>query len=363
MRIDLRKEDHFDLWRLENIDAQYGALVSDIIAHGTDEHDADRSEDSWRMLLNCMHLLHNTALSFPALLCKSTNIGTAIKEICWMANGSTNVKDLDSKIWNEWAGFDGSIGWGYGRMMRALPDEKVLYTQNVEGTNFTEAEIARQTDEITRCRDAGYRDRMIQQGEFLLRGTIDQMLNSLLMIKARSRSRRNIVRTFNPAFLPLQNLPPCHTDMTFNVTKARDYEQHQMEQRGDDVSSDSLHISVQLRSSDTCLGRPFNVAQYSALHHLFAVHAGLNIGSFCLKSDNTHIYTHHLEDAKQIPQRVDTMIKEAIEANKVPTYPTLFVDPEVKAMDSKALLDNMCLDMFRWTDYNPQPHIPFRVTT
>jgi thymidylate synthase len=196
----------------------------------------------------------------------------------------------------------------------------------------------------------------------LVEGQIDQLLNALIAVRNRSRSRRIMVRTFNPTFLGLQNLPPCHTDVTFNVTKARDYERAQMKVRGDIVSEDSLHITVHLRSSDVALGRPFNVAHYSAMHHMFAIYAGLNIGSFCIASTNTHIYSHHIEGMKQIPIRVADMVKEAIETNIVPKYPTLYVDPEIRKMEPKELLDSVNLGMFRWTDYEPLPHIPFRVT-
>lgn len=356
-----KNEDHFNLWCAENVDVQFGDLMEAIISDGTEEHDVGRTDDKWLTLIDCSTKFHNTALNFPAPLSKTLNLRAAIDEICWMARGETNIQTLNSKIWNEWASKDGSIGWGYGRMMRAIPDVKLLFSHGTNEHRLSEPEQARQMEEINRLSALGYEHEYLGHERHLLTGTVDQLLNALLQVKARSRSRRIMVRTFNPTFLSMQNLPPCHTDITFNVTTARDYEKRQMQARGDIPSEDSLHITVHMRSSDVCLGRPFNVAQYSALHHAFATYCGLNIGSFCLTSTNTHIYTHHVNGAKEQIKRIADIVKQAHE-DGMPLYPVLYVDPDVRNLSPKEFLDTLNVDMFRWTTYQPMSAIPFRVT-
>ncbi len=115
-------------------------------------------------------------------------------------------------------------------------------------------------------------------------------------------------------------------------------------------------------SSDVFLGRPFNVSQYSAIHHLFAQYSDLNIGTFCVSSVNTHIYEKHIPAINKYLEQWDEIVEEAIEANEAPEYPLLLVNPDIKDLSPKELLDNLSTDMFKMTDYNPAPAIKAKVT-
>lgn len=357
-----KPEDRAD-WELGSIDAQMASLYKYVLATGTMEHDPERSHERWLTVMDESHKLFNTAVAFPVPLGKRLNYAAAIDEICWMFRGETNVNTLNSKIWKEWASEDGSIGHGYGRMIRALPDTKILQVGAVDGRpDLSPTEYARQQRELIRARNNNYDVRQLENNLFLIDGTIDQLRNALEAIVHSSRSRRVKVQTFMPQYLSMQNLPPCHTDFTFNVTSATDYERTLMARSGRPPQKTTLNLSVQMRSSDLALGRNFNVAQYSAIHHLFSQYAGHNIGQFSLNSVNTHIYEKHIPAIRTYLDQWTEVVEESIEANEAPQYPILLVDPNIAELSITELLNTMNVDMFRLTEYTPAPAIKAEVT-
>ncbi|MGK3945355.1 thymidylate synthase, partial [Streptomyces caeruleatus] len=61
--------------------------------------------------------------NFPLFTKKFVNFNAIVKELLWFLSGSNNINDLDSNIWNEWSGEDGSIGNMYGTIFRNLNGE------------------------------------------------------------------------------------------------------------------------------------------------------------------------------------------------------------------------------------------------
>ena len=58
---------------------------------------------------------YNLAEEFPALTLRPTALKSAFDELLWIWQKKSNrVKDLNSRIWNEWTGEDGTIGKAYG---------------------------------------------------------------------------------------------------------------------------------------------------------------------------------------------------------------------------------------------------------
>ena len=82
-------------------------------------------------------------------------------------------------------------------------------------------------------------------------------------------------------------LPPCHVLIQFHVTNGNE-----------------LSASMYQRSGDVGLGVPFNIASYSFLIHLLAVHCNLVAKEFIYHLGNCHIYDDHIEPLKnQITNR------------------------------------------------------------
>jgi len=217
---------------------------------------------------------------FPLLTTKKLHLKSIIYELLWFLKGDTNVKYLQEngvRIWNEWADENGDLGHIYGYQWRSWPDYNG--------------------------------------------GHIDQIQQSVDMIKNNPDSRRNIVSSWNVADLPNMNLPPCHAFFQFYVADGK------------------LSLQLYQRSADIFLGVPFNIASYALLLKMMAQATGLKEGDFVHTLGDAHIYSNHLEQVRlqltRDPRRL----------------PQMKINPDVKDIFSFKYED------FVLEGYDPHPHI------
>lgn len=78
------------------------------------------------------------------------------------------------------------------------------------------------------------------------------------------------------------------------------------------VQGGKLNLHVKQRSGDVCLGLPFNVLQYHALHVVMAKVSDLELGTMFWNIDNAHIYDRHMERA--VEQVTAPMTEEVLKA-------------------------------------------------
>lgn len=185
---------------------------------------------------------HSLSEEFPILTLRPTNLKAAIDEILWIwQKKSSNIKDLNSRIWDSWANEDGSIGKAYGYQLGI----KHLY----------------------------------KEGEF------DQVDRLLFDLKNNPYSRRLIVNMYNHDDLHEMNLYPCAYSMTFNVT------------------GNKLNAILNQRSQDVLLANNWNVCQYSVLVMMFAQAIGLEAGEFVHVIADAHIYDRHVPLVRELIAR------------------------------------------------------------
>lgn len=181
---------------------------------------------------------------FPLLTTKKLHLKSIIHELLWFLAGDTNVRYLQDngvRIWNEWAGPDGSLGHIYGYQWRSWPDY-----------------------------DGGF---------------IDQISQAVETIRHNPDSRRIIVSAWNVADLDRMNLPPCHAMFQFYVADGR------------------LSLQLYQRSADSFLGVPFNIASYALLCMMMAQVCGLQPGEFIHTFGDVHIYLNHLHQVDRLLER------------------------------------------------------------
>ncbi|KRE83949.1 thymidylate synthase [Paenibacillus sp. Soil766] len=194
----------------------------------------------------------NLSEGFPLLTTKKLHIKSIVHELLWFISGSTNVQYLRENgvtIWDEWADENGNLGRVYG---------------------------------------AQWRTWLAPNGQ-----VIDQIEKLIHQIKTNPDSRRHLVSAWNPAEVDHMALPPCHYAFQFYVANGR------------------LSCMFQMRSVDTFLGLPFNLASYALLTHMIAQQCNLEVGDLIWNGGDVHIYQNHVEQVnKQLgrePQELPTL--------------------------------------------------------
>ena len=182
---------------------------------------------------------YNLNEEFPILTIRKTFFKSCVDELLWIwQKKSNNIKDLNSKIWNQWADENGSIGKAYGYQLGV----KHIY----------------------------------REGEF------DQVDRVLFDLKNNPSSRRIMTNIYNFADLHEMNLYPCAYSMTFNV------------------SGDTLNGILNQRSNDMLTANNWNVVQYAILLIMFAQVSGLKVGELVHVIADAHIYDRHIPMVKEI---------------------------------------------------------------
>ena len=220
---------------------------------------------------------------FPLLTTKKVHLKSIIYELLWFLAGDTNIgylKEHKVSIWDEWADENGDLGPVYGKQWRRWT-----------GPN----------------------------------GQVDQIANAVRQIKEHPESRRIIVIAFNPADLPEVAPPACHTLFQFYV------------------NGDRLSLQLYQRSADLMLGVPFNIASYSLLLMMVAQVTGLKPYEFVHTFGDLHIYSNHIEGAKEQLSREPRAL------------PKMTINPDVNDIFSFKYED------FTLSDYDPHPHIKFEI--
>ena len=230
---------------------------------------------------------------FPLVTTKKTHLKSIIHELLWFVKGETNIaylKENGVSIWDEWADENGELGPVYGKQWRSW-----------EGPN----------------------------GE-----VVDQLAQLLDEIKTNPDSRRLVLSAWNPLVLPdvgkspkenaaegKQALPPCHCLFQFYVADGK------------------LSCQLYQRSGDVFLGVPFNIASYSLLTLMMAQVCNLKPGDFVHTFGDVHLYSNHVEQAKEQLSRDPRPL------------PTMKINPKVTS------LFDFCYDDFELVGYDPHPHI------
>jgi thymidylate synthase len=217
---------------------------------------------------------------FPVTTTKKLHLRSIIHELLWFIQGDTNIKYLKDngvRIWDDWADENGDLGPVYGYQWRSWP--------NPDGSS---------TDQITKV--------------------IDSIINN-------PYSRRHVVSAWNPSFIDDMALPPCHCLFQFHVSEGK------------------LNCQLYQRSADTFLGVPFNIASYSLFTMMMAQVCGLQPGEFVHTFGDVHLYSNHLEQAREQISRTPGEL------------PKMLINPDVKS-----LFDFRHED-FTLVNYEPQPHI------
>lgn len=243
-------------------DEQYIPLISEIIEKG------ELKEN--RTGVNAFSLPHKMLQfdledEFPLLTTKFVGLKTAIKEMLWIWQDQSNSVELlrnkyNVTIWDEWERKDGTIGLAYGYQL---------------GKEYKYFDVL--VENVAKLKKEGKikNYRLGKNGEIYM-SQVDKLIYDLHFNKD---SRRMVVSLWNVEDLNNMALQPCAFLTEWNVTNGK------------------LNLLLNIRSSDTLVGLPYNMAQYAFLLLLMAQTCGLKPGLFTIMINDAHVYENHLRGA------------------------------------------------------------------
>lgn len=255
----------------------YLDLMRHVLEHG--EEKADRTGTGTRSVFG-WQMRFDLEAGFPLLTTKKLHTRSIIHELLWFLRGDTNIaylKENGVSIWDEWADAEGELGPVYGKQWRRW--------QTADGRS------------------------------------IDQVARLVEGLKEHPDSRRHIVSAWNPGEIDGMALPPCHALFQFHVAGGR------------------LSCQLYQRSADIFLGVPFNIASYALLTMMVAQICGYRPGDFVWTGGDCHLYSNHLDQAREQLQRTPRAL------------PRMKIDPAVTDLFA------FRFEHFSLEDYDPLPHI------
>ncbi|MFU1520063.1 thymidylate synthase [Vreelandella alkaliphila] len=265
----------------EALEQPYLDLMRTVMEQGVDRD--DRTGVGTRSVFG-HQMRFDLSRGFPLLTTKKLHLRSIIHELLWFLKGDTNIgylKEHGVRIWDEWADESGNLGPVYGYQWRSWPSPNG--------------------------------------------GSVDQISNVLEQIRKTPQSRRLIVSAWNPGQVDEMKLPPCHCLFQFYVANGR------------------LSCQLYQRSADIFLGVPFNIASYALLLSMVAQVTGLEPGEFVHTLGDAHLYSNHLEQAREQLSRTP----------KAP--PRLSLNPQVTN------LFDFTFDDINIEEYESHPHIKAEV--
>lgn len=258
---------------------------------------------------------------FPLLTTKKVPFKLILSELLWFIAGDTRLKTLllnNNHIWDEWP-------YKWYLKSNNLPIPTVNSPEWTAGMKEFTAKILaddafeKEYGNIGPVYGYQWRSWPDPKG-----GVVDQLTKVIEQIKKSPDSRRLIISAWNPADIDEMakaGLPPCHCLFQFKVLDGK------------------LSCQLYQRSCDSFLGLPFNIASYSLLTMMIAQVTGLELGEFIWTGGDTHIYTNHFDQVKELLSREERAL------------PTMKINPDIKDIYDFKMED------FEVIGYDPHPAI------
>jgi thymidylate synthase len=353
---------------MNKLDKQYTDLLQTILEHGVDKE--DRTGTGTRSIFGYT-IRHNMKDGFPLLTTKKMSFRTILIELLWFLQGRTDLRYLLENNCHIWTGdaykvYDKDFDWEH-------PPFSAPYPPRLTIKEF-ENKIISNDDFNSRYGDLGpiygkqWRNWIMYVKSTKVDGvysqcTIDQIQNSINLLKTDPDSRRNIVSSWNVGELDQMVLPPCHYgfqvytrelsikerlehfeeffDCTTNSENMNEHEIH-IELSKSNIPTRAISLMWNQRSVDTFLGLPFNIASYGLLLMMIADEVGMVPDQLIGSLGDVHLYSNHLDAANEqigrdltdeeryniwFDNNYETGMERFFDSNNLPDYENPYYDP------------------------------------
>jgi len=294
---------HQVLKRTRHGERQYLDLIGKILTDG--ETTVGRNGPTRSLFVE--HMTWDLRQGFPLLTTKKMFLRGIVEEFLFFIRGDTDAKILSDKRINIWNGntsreFIDSRNLSYAE---GITGPMYVYQWRRFGAPYTIGDDNRPLPPIPGV-------------------GVDQLAQVIDLIKNDPTSRRILLTTYNPAQADEGVLYPCHS-ITVQFSVRNNY----------------LDMFCFNRSQDTFLGVPYNIASSALLLMSVAKLSGTIPRYLNMTMGDTHLYSSHLENAKEQMERVPYKL------------PTLII-PE---MDSLEDLERVSFVDFKLEKYIAHPTI------
>lgn len=319
---------------------QYLELVEEILADG------DVKDDRTGVGTYALHgtmMRYDLRRGFPIVTTKRVNFKAVVAELLWFIKGSTNIKDLEAKIWDEWAQNkeihgEGDVGPIYGFQWRhwgapwmpnvSLPKTGLVRASAQEQMSARLRLQAVQTGKVAThmVKDVGFD---VGPMRYIIPPGLDSLEKARLEAELKSDNPdMNLIASYNPqpeygGDRLLRDLLTGEREATLGgidqlAAAIESIRKNPQSRRivitawnPSDISDMALppcHMFFQLhpspsghldltmyqRSCDMALGVPFNISSYALLLSLIANECRLKPRWFTHMLGDAHVYKNHV---------------------------------------------------------------------
>ena len=311
------------------LDKQYTDLLQDILDNGVTKQDRT---GTGTLSVFGRQIRHNMKDGFPLLTTKKMPFKTIVTELLWFLKGDTNIKYLVDNGCHIWDGdcynfYRKTIGREFFENTKELRKWACVegpggYTKEEFINKIkTNDEFAKKWGELGPIYGKQWRswegngspltkDYEGNVSSYLVK-PIDQIANSINLLKTNPDSRRLMVNAWNVGELDQMVLPPCHYGFQVYTRELTWDERHELAETKyqiDDVDdvldkegvpTRAISLMWNQRSVDTFLGLPFNIASYGLLLEIIAKAVNMVPDELIGNLGDTHLYSNHIEQAKE----------------------------------------------------------------
>jgi len=291
------------------LDKQYQNLLSLILETGSEKEDRT---GTGTLSLFGQQIRHNMSKGFPLLTTKKLSLKTIVTELKWFLKGDTNIKYLVDNKCNIW---NGDAYKNYRSKFQPTtdqftPDTIKEFINKIE----TDDRFVEDWGDLGPIYGKQWRDWTVESG--YKNQWVDQIKVLINNLKENPDSRRHIVSAWNVGELDQMTLPPCHYGFQCYVSDLSPLEIIDQAKKDGlwkytipkgirlgelqkDFKTKKLSLMWNQRSVDTFLGLPFNIASYGMLLTLLSEEVGMIPGDLIGNLGDTHLYSNHIEQAKE----------------------------------------------------------------
>lgn len=325
--------------------------MQDVIDNGFDH--ADRTGVGRRSVFGRQYRF-DLQKGFPLVTTKKVNIRNIIIETLWFLSGSTRSLDLEEQgvnIWKQWTPTEDDATAFIEKLKSNLKSTSLITNApelcevaGVSSWAYMESEIR------TRVGTIGPLYGAVWRGNYPVgirkRGP-DQIANLIRNLKSSPFHSRHCVTAWIPHLLPDSHYSPIENVLMGNGALAPCHCFFQCFVSPGEENPEELRLSLNLtlRSSDTAIGAPYNIAQYALLLRMLAQVTDMVPHELIVSVGDQHLYADQIELAHTQLQR-----------DPLP-LPILTINPGVKNIDDFVLED------FDLHGYEHHPFIKYPVAT